>query len=65
MPLVRRAVLGKRLEDRVAGVGVQRLALPGRLEQPPLVRLAVDRDQVRGHVTQHRHRYRRTAQKRP
>ncbi len=50
-------VLGERYGDRVPGVAVQGLALPGRTQEALLVGLAVHGDQVVGQLRQQADRY--------
>ncbi|CAM5740374.1 hypothetical protein SHIRM173S_06517 [Streptomyces hirsutus] len=54
-PLVRPRVLGERPGDRVARVPVERLPLPGLLEEPLLVGLPVHRHQVVGDLGEEPH----------
>ena len=61
MPVEGPPVLGQHGGQLVAGVPVQRGALPGRLEQLLLVGLAVHRDELVGEVGEQRHRYRAAA----
>ncbi|EPJ36737.1 putative DNA repair protein RecN [Streptomyces afghaniensis 772] len=64
-PLVGLAVLGQRHGDRVTGVPVERLPLPGQLEQPLLVRLPVHGHQLVGELGEHPHGHTAPAQVRP
>ncbi|CAM5712250.1 hypothetical protein SPURM210S_08421 [Streptomyces purpurascens] len=64
-PLVRLAVLGQRHGDGVARVPVERLPLPGQLEQPLLIGLPVHGHQLVGELGEHAHGHAAPAQVRP